>query len=62
MSKKQRYYVAYEVRMLGAIGVFYIIGDYFDADSIDDAQQQFMKKYTGQYELRFPAYCHTVNQ
>lgn len=57
-----RYYVAYEVRKLGAIGAFYIKGDYFDADSIEHAQKQFMKKYSDSYELRFPAYCHTVHQ
>jgi hypothetical protein len=57
MPDKQRYWVAYEVRKLGAIGLFYIKGDYIDATSVDDAQQQFRDKYGDRYEFRFPAQC-----
>lgn len=60
MADKQRWYVAYEVRMLGGIGVFYIMGDYFDATSVEDACQQFRNKYTDKYEFRFPAHCRIV--
>ena len=44
--------VEYEVRLLGAIGVFWLLFDQVEAESSNQAKELFRAKYGNLYEMR----------
>lgn len=49
-----KYEVNYEVRNLGAIGVFWTLTDVVEADDSEQAKQVFRTKHQAHYEFRSP--------
>lgn len=55
-----KWLVEYEVRDLGAIGVFWLKRDIVDADTSEQATEAFRVKYREKYEFRSPVVVREV--
>jgi hypothetical protein len=55
-----KYLVEYEVRNLGAIGIFWLKSDIIEAEGIEDAMEKFRQKWGKKFEFRFPAQCYSL--
>lgn len=56
-----QWYVEYEVRGLGAIGIFWLKGDTVEADNESEARERFRNRYGHRYEFRFPSRCYVTD-
>ncbi len=55
-----KWLVEYEVRAIGAIGVFWLKHDVVDADTGERATEAFRAKYGDKYEFRSPVVVREV--
>ena len=49
-----QYFVEYEVRNIGACGIFWKLADTIEGEDPQAARRNFIDKYTDKYEMRFP--------
>jgi len=56
----KEYFVEYEVRKHGAIGMWGVKSDTILAENREDALQKFYEKHMKDWEMRFPIQCYTT--